>query len=61
MNCQQTNTPVIDQLADPCGGEKVSTKCIFSEKALAYLELPINATLEEIIDALIVKMEALEV
>lgn len=43
---------LIEQVLDPCKGRKVSTKCVISEKALADLGLPINSTLEQIIDAL---------
>lgn len=50
MECPQ-NTPIY-QIVDPCKGRKILTKCVISEKALIDLGLPVNATLEQIIDAL---------
>jgi hypothetical protein len=53
-NCSQSITPVL--IEDPCGGEKKSTQCIISLKALTYLQLPAESSLEDIIDNLILSL-----
>lgn len=51
INCSTTVTPQLEN--DFCNGERISSKCVISVKALTYLGLPINSTLEDIIDSLI--------
>jgi len=50
MSCP-TYIPVL-QTEDPCGGNRISTKCIFDENAFIELGLPLNSTQEQINQAL---------
>jgi len=44
ITCQTSVTPTLEN--DICNGNQTSTKCVISTKALTYLGLPINSTLE---------------
>lgn len=52
--CTPTVVPIL--VEDPCQGNKSSTKCVISIKALTYLGLPPNSTLEDIIDAILLSL-----
>jgi hypothetical protein len=43
-------------IIDPCGGKRTSTNCIITENAITYLSLPLNSTLTEIINALVLSL-----
>lgn len=53
-NCPSSVTPII--VDDPCQGNRIKTACVISTKALTYLGLPPNSTLENIIDALLLSL-----
>lgn len=50
-NC--TKDTVLPLITDPCGGDRTLTGCIFSNKGFTSLNVPINSSLEVILDALI--------
>ena len=48
---------VIPTLAiDYCKGKKISTKCVFNESAFTLLNLPINSSLDVILDKLVASL-----
>ena len=58
-NCTSANVPILITVNDPCEGKHMSTECVYSKEAIAYLGLPVNATLKDIITAMIAKMQTL--
>ena len=43
---------------DPCNGERGNTKCIFSEDAFTLLEISANSSLDTILNAFVVALNA---
>ena len=51
--CQQINIPTVDNTLSKCGDDFKSTDCIVMESAIAYLGLQPNATLTEVLSAML--------
>jgi hypothetical protein len=51
--CSQTNIPVLNPQAEPCGGVYTPTTCIVHTTALTALGIPANSTLSEILIAMV--------
>ena len=50
---------VLPQLpSDPCNGERGNIKCQFSEDAYTLLEIPANSSLDTILNAFVVALNA---
>lgn len=58
--CSQTNIPTIQITPDPCNGEQFSSKCVFHQPQIFYLNLPENTSLQSIITALASKTQQQE-
>lgn len=58
--CVQVNTPVLNTTQDPCKGEQKILACIYSPAEIVALQLPANSNLSQIINAMLVKIGALE-
>lgn len=56
--CSQTNTPVLNQIEDPCKGEHTPTTCIFKEEAITYLNIPVNSTLDVILQNIVLALQS---
>ena len=56
MKCQNYIIPV--QIEDFCNGERGNTKCIYSEDAFTLLDLPANSSLDVILNAMVVALNA---
>ena len=57
MDCHQyTVIPTLP--SDPCNGERGNTKCIFSEDAFTLLEISANSSLDTILNAFVVALNA---
>jgi hypothetical protein len=57
MDCHQyTVIPTLP--SDPCNGERGNTKCIFSEDAFTLLEISANSSLDVILNAMVVAINA---
>ncbi len=60
--CSQTNitNPCngFTQTEDPCGGEHVSTACIFKEDAIPYLDTLEGASLDIILQRVVAALQA---
>lgn len=57
MDCHQyTVIPTLP--SDPCNGERGNTKCIYSEDAFTLLDLPANSSLDIILNAFVVALNA---
>ncbi len=56
MECQNYIVPV--QIEDFCNGERGNTKCIFSEDAFTLLEISANSSLDVILNAFVVALNA---
>ena len=55
-DCLEYITPV--QIEDFCNGERGNTKCIYSEDAFTLLEIPANSSLDVILNAFVVALNA---
>ena len=56
MECNDYIIPV--QIEDFCKGERGNTKCIFSEDAFTLLEISANSSLDTILNAFVVALNA---
>lgn len=57
MDCHQyTVIPTLP--SDPCNGERGNIKCIYSEDAFTLLEIPANSSLDTILNAFVVALNA---
>ena len=56
MECQNYIIPI--QIVDNCNGERGNTKCIFSEDAFTLLDVPANSSLDVILNAFVVALNA---
>lgn len=56
MECINYIVPV--QIIDECNGERGNTKCIFSEDAFTLLGLPADSSLDVILNAFVVALNA---
>ena len=57
MDCHQyTVIPTLP--SDPCNGERGNIKCIYSEDAFTLLDLPANSSLDTILNAFVVALNA---
>ena len=56
MKCQNYIIPV--QIEDFCNGERGNTKCIYSEDAFTLLDVPANSSLDTILNAFVVALNA---
>ena len=57
MDCHQyTVIPTLP--SDPCNGERGNTKCIFSEDAFTLLGIEANSSLDVILNAMVVSINA---
>ena len=56
MECPNYIVPV--QIEDFCKGERGNTKCIFSEDAFTLLEISANSSLDVILNAFVVALNA---
>ena len=46
------------QIIDECNGERGNIKCIYSEDAFTLLDLPANSSLDVILNAMVVALNA---
>lgn len=46
------------QIIDECNGERGNTKCIYSEDAFTLLEISANSSLDVILNAMVVALNA---
>lgn len=53
--CSQTSVIEVDESVPKCS-DFISTDCIIAEQARSYLSLPENATLTEVLDALLASL-----
>lgn len=53
-NCLQSVVPNI--IEDPCNGNQISTNCVLHQNAIAYLLLPVNSTLTEVLQAYLLSL-----
>ena len=56
MECQNYIIPV--QITDNCNGERGNIKCQFSEDAYTLLDVPANSSLDTILNAMVVALNA---
>lgn len=56
-DCFQTNIAEVPLVTDTCEGKLTSTTCVIHETAITYLDLPANATQEEINNALVLSLQ----
>jgi hypothetical protein len=56
MECSNYILPV--QIVDNCNGERGNTKCIFSEDAFTLLSIEANSSLDVILNAFVVALNA---
>jgi hypothetical protein len=56
MECPNYIVPI--QIVDNCNGERGNTKCIFSEDAFTLLEISANSSLDVILNAFVVALNA---
>ncbi len=57
MDCHQyTVIPTLP--SDPCNGERGNTKCIYSEDAFTLLGIEANSSLDTILNAMVVAINA---
>ena len=56
MECQNYIIPV--QIVDNCNGERGNIKCQFSEDAYTLLDVPANSSLDTILNAFVVALNA---
>ena len=55
-DCPNYIVPV--QIVDNCNGERGNTKCIYSEDAFTLLEIPADSSLDVILNAFVVALNA---
>ena len=55
-DCNEYILPV--QIVDNCNGERGNTKCIFSEDAFTLLSIEANSSLDVILNAFVVALNA---
>lgn len=53
--CSQTNVAEVDNSAVACE-EFISTNCVIHEDAIAYLGLPENSSMTDVVDALLLSL-----
>ena len=56
MNCNEYIVPI--QIEDFCNGERGNIKCQFSEDAYTLLDVPANSSLDVILNAFVVALNA---
>ncbi len=56
MECQNYIIPV--QIEDFCNGKRYDTRCIFSEDAYTLLDVPADSSLDVILNAFVVALNA---
>lgn len=56
MECPNYIVPV--QITDNCNGERGNTKCIYSEDAFTLLGIEANSSLDTILNAMVVAINA---
>ena len=56
MECQNHIVPA--QIVDNCNGERGNIKCQFSEDAYTLLDVPANSSLDTILNAFVVALNA---
>jgi len=57
--CSQTYAPELNpQIPDPCEGEHVSTACVHKELEIAYLTTPAGASLDVILQDIVLALQA---
>ena len=56
MECNDYIIPI--QIVDNCNGERGNTKCIYSEDAFTLLDVPANSSLDVILNAFVVALNA---
>ncbi len=56
MECQNYIVPA--QIVDNCNGERGNIKCQFSEDAYTLLDVPANSSLDTILNAFVVALNA---
>jgi hypothetical protein len=56
MECPNYILPI--QIVDNCNGERGNTKCIFSEDAFTLLSIEANSSLDVILNAFVVALNA---
>lgn len=56
MECQNYIVPV--QVTDECIGERIKTKCVYSTDAFTLLGLDANSSLDVILNAFVVALNA---
>lgn len=59
-DCQPVDVPTVDNTPDPCACGYSKPACVIFEQPDEYLELPAEATLLEVIEALKAKIQLLE-
>jgi hypothetical protein len=56
LTCQNgTDIPTLQ--SEPCNGEYTSTNCVTIPEALSYLNLPANATVTQVFNALVLALQ----
>jgi hypothetical protein len=53
--CQQTNVAEVDNSAIKCDGY-TSDDCIIHEQAIAYLALPVESSIKDVVDAILLSL-----
>lgn len=53
QECVTTEQPILVTIEDPCLGKRTKTQCVYSEQAIAVLGLPVDSTLENIIEGML--------
>ena len=56
MECQNYIIPV--QIEDFCNGKRYDTRCIFSSDSFSLLDLPADSSLDTILNAFVVALNA---
>ena len=56
MECNDYIIPI--QIVDNCKGERGNIKCIYSEDAFTLLDVPANSSLDTILNAFVVALNA---
>jgi hypothetical protein len=57
--CYQGTTVPLELIEEPCNGDYTSTACISSPVAITALNLPVNATQQQINNALVLAIQNL--
>ena len=56
MECQNYIIPV--QIEDFCNGKRYDTRCVFSSDSFSLLDVPANSSLDTILNAFVVALNA---